>query len=206
MKKLLSLVLVTAMLMLAFTACERTVDPGDSDKNKLDRDYYYASIDVSGYGTIIVELDAKAAPITVANFIELVKSGFYNGLTFHRVVENFMIQGGDPDGNGRGSSENKIKGEFAENGWNNPISHERGVISMARWNNVNSASCQFFICNADATSLDGKYAAFGRVVEGMEVVDLITFATADYPNAGTAMDKTYQPVMSEVKMLDNYEK
>ena len=134
-------------------------------------------------GDIIIELDPSAAPITVANFQKLVSEGFYNGLTFHRVIENFMIQGGDPDGNGTGGSDQDIKGEFSANGVNNPIKHERGVISMARsgeqrdaYGNVidygyDTASSQFFIVHETSPHLDGQYAAFGRVLSGMEFVD-----------------------------------
>jgi peptidyl-prolyl cis-trans isomerase B (cyclophilin B) len=120
-----------------------------------------------------LELDAEAAPVTVANFLKLVGGGFYDGLIFHRVIQGFMIQGGDPLGNGTGGSRENIKGEFAANGHNNPISHKRGVISMARAQNPNSASSQFFIMHEDGEFLDGQYAAFGRVVEGIEVVDEI---------------------------------
>lgn len=133
-----------------------------------------AKISVEEFGDIVVELNPKAAPITVANFKELAGSGFYDGLTFHRIVKNFMIQGGDPKGDGTGGSDKKIKGEFALNGYNNPISHVRGVISMARAGySYDSASSQFFICHADSTFLDGGYAAFGRVIAGMDVVDAI---------------------------------
>lgn len=122
---------------------------------------------------IIVELDEKNAPITVANFKSLVEKKFYDGLIFHRVISGFMIQGGDPTGTGMGGSKDTIKGEFAHNGVNNPISHARGVISMARSMMYNSASSQFFICHADASFLDGEYAAFGKVIEGMDAVDAI---------------------------------
>jgi peptidyl-prolyl cis-trans isomerase B (cyclophilin B) len=122
---------------------------------------------------IKLELYPDAAPITVANFEKLVKEGFYDGLIFHRVIKNFMIQGGDPEGTGMGGADEKIKGEFLANGVNNPIKHERGVISMARSQMPNSASSQFFIVHKDAPHLDGQYAAFGRVVEGMDVVDEI---------------------------------
>lgn len=122
---------------------------------------------------IVIELDGKAAPVTTNNFKKLVESGFYDGLIFHRVISGFMIQGGDPTGTGMGGSKETIKGEFAVNGISNPISHKRGVISMARSMMYNSASSQFFICHADATFLDGQYAAFGKVVEGMETVDAI---------------------------------
>lgn len=138
-------------------------------------------IEVKGFGTIMVELDKEAAPKTVENFEKLVSEGFYDGLTFHRIIKGFMIQGGDPLGNGTGDSKVKIPGEFKSNGWDTPISHERGVISMARAQNPNSASCQFFIVHEDSKFLDGDYAAFGHVTEGMDVVDAI--ASVDtYPN------------------------
>ena len=132
---------------------------------------------VKDYGVIDIELDGKAAPITVKNFVKLVKAGFYDGLTFHRVMDGFMIQGGDPKGDGTGGS-TPIKGEFLLNGYNNPIAHERGVISMARrGGDYNSGSCQFFIVHqtseSNTRSLDDQYAAFGRVTSGMEVVDAI---------------------------------
>ena len=135
--------------------------------------------EMSDGGIIKIELDPKAAPITCANFEKLVSEGFYDGLIFHRVIAGFMIQGGDPTGTGMGGSDENIKGEFKINGINNPLSHKRGVISMARSQRYNSASSQFFICHADATFLDGQYAAFGHVVEGMEVVDRIANVATD---------------------------
>ena len=128
-------------------------------------------IEMDNGSMIKIELDPAAAPITVANFEKLVKEGFYDGLTFHRIIPGFMIQGGDPAGNGTGGSKENIKGEFASNGINNPLKHTRGVISMARAMDPDSASSQFFIMHADAPHLDGNYAAFGKVVEGMDVVD-----------------------------------
>ena len=130
-------------------------------------------IEMSDGGKIIVELDEKSAPLTVKNFQKLVAQHFYDGLIFHRVISGFMIQGGDPQGTGMGGSKETVKGEFRANGVNNPVSHERGIISMARSQFYNSASSQFFICHADAKFLDGQYAAFGKVVEGMDVVDRI---------------------------------
>lgn len=136
-------------------------------------------IEMENGGIIKLELDAKAAPITVANFEKLVKEGFYDGLIFHRVISGFMIQGGDPMGTGYGGSKETIKGEFRANGVDNPISHKRGVISMARSQMPNSASSQFFIMHQDGEFLDGNYAAFGRVVEGIEVVDEIASVATD---------------------------
>ena len=140
-----------------------------------------AIIDIKDFGTIKVELNPKEAPITVENFVKLAKSGFYNGLTFHRVIKGFMIQGGCPKGNGTGGPGYEIKGEFAANGVQNNISHKRGVISMARAYDPNSAGSQFFIMHKDGNFLDGQYAAFGETVEGIEVVDKVA-AVRTSPN------------------------
>lgn len=130
-------------------------------------------IEMQNGKAMFLQLYPEIAPLTCANFVRLVSRGFYNGLTFHRAVKNFMIQGGDPNGDGTGGSEENIFGEFSDNGYVNVISHKRGVISMARSSDPNSASSQFFICHADCQSLDGKYATFGKVISGMEVVDEI---------------------------------
>lgn len=163
---------------------------------------HHVSIEVREYGTINVELDADNAPITVTNFVNLAKSGFYDGLTFHRVIDGFMIQGGDPKGNGTGGSENRIKGEFQINGVTNNISHVRGTISMARSNSPDSASSQFFIMHKDNTKLDGKYAAFGTVTEGMDVVDKICKDVTDTDENGTITDKSKQPVITKIVVID----
>ncbi|MBP3919307.1 MAG: peptidylprolyl isomerase [Clostridia bacterium] len=147
-------------------------------------------IEMADGGIIKIELDPTAAPITCENFTKLVSEGFYDGLIFHRVISGFMIQGGDPTGTGMGGSDNTIKGEFAVNGVKNPLSHKRGVISMARSQRYDSASSQFFICHADADFLDGQYAAFGHVTEGMDVVDRI---------ASVATDRSDRP-KTEMKM------
>ena len=154
----------------------------------------HAEITVKDYGTIKLELDEGTAPITVENFIKLAKDGFYDGLTFHRIMDGFMIQGGDPLGNGTGGSKDKIKGEFTSNGVNNPISHVKGVISMARANDPNSASSQFFITVADSTFLDGSYAAFGRVTEGQEIADQIAKDAKPVDNNGM-IPAAAQPVI-----------
>lgn len=159
-----------------------------------DQVTYTARIDVKDYGTITVELDQEAAPITCANFVELANSGFYDGLTFHRIEPGFVIQGGDPNGNGTGGSEHDIVGEFAENGYKNDLSHVRGTISMARANDPNSASSQFFIVHEDSTFLDGKYAAFGTVTDGMDVVDAI----CEDASNGTLSEN---PVINSVTIL-----
>lgn len=200
MKKTLVFVLIlcTALVLpLALTACS-----GGGE------DVKYAEIKVRGYGSIIVKLDHSAAPITVDNFVKLAEEGFYDGLTFHRFVKDFVIQGGDPRGDGTGSSPDTIKGEFSENGVNNPIKHKRGTISMARSMSYNSASSQFFICVATSDgvsySLDGKYAAFGEVVSGMELVDRMMADVGDLPGAAYALDKENQPVMESVRIYDTY--
>ena len=136
-------------------------------------------IEMCDGNSIVVELDEKVAPLTVKNFQKLVSQHFYDGLIFHRVISGFMIQGGDPQGTGMGGSKETVKGEFRVNGVNNPLSHERGVISMARSQFYNSASSQFFICHADAKFLDGQYAAFGKVVQGIEEVDRIASTPTD---------------------------
>lgn len=138
------------------------------------------TIEMENGKKIKLELYPESAPITVANFEKLVKKGFYDGLCFHRVINGFMIQGGDPLGNGTGGADEDIKGEFAANGVKNDIKHVRGVISMARSMMPNSASSQFFIMHKDAPHLDGQYAAFGKVVEGIEVVDEIAEVATDF--------------------------
>ena len=158
---------------------------------------YTAIIEVGGYGTITLELDASAAPVTTENFVSLTREGFYDGLTFHRIIEGFMIQGGDPDGNGTGGSEQTIKGEFRENGVENSLSHTRGAISMARSNDYDSASSQFFIVHEDSTFLDGSYAAFGYVTEGMEVVDAIC-ADAEPIDGDGFIAPENQPVIQSI--------
>ena len=142
-----------------------------------------AIIEVEKFGTIEVELYKDAAPITVDNFVKLANKGFYNGLTFHRIIKGFMIQGGCPKGNGTGGPGYSIKGEFSANGVNNPIKHERGVISMARAMDPNSAGSQFFIMHQAAPHLDGQYAAFGKVTKGIEVVDAIASVQTNYFDA-----------------------
>ncbi|MBQ4382943.1 MAG: peptidylprolyl isomerase [Firmicutes bacterium] len=160
----------------------------------------YADITIKDYGTVTVELDANAAPITVANFVKLSESGFYDGLTFHRIMEGFMAQGGDPEGTGYGGSDETIKGEFAVNGVKNPLSHTRGTISMARSSmSYDSASSQFFIVHQDATFLDGQYAAFGHVTEGMDVIDKICTDARPIDNNGTIPAEA-QPVIESIRI------
>ena len=205
MKRIIALLLVFITL-LSFTACKK-------DKNKETEPtpprYVYVKMTVAEHGDIILKLDSKEAPETVENFVKLVNEGVYNGLTFHRVIEGFMIQGGDPKADGTGGSGQKIVGEFSANGYKNTIKHKRGVISMARSNAYNSASSQFFICNATNTSvsnLDGNYAAFGWVIFGMDVVDAITSTTAYYgDDNGKISNKSMQAVISEMKVITEEE-
>ena len=162
---------------------------------------HHAQIQVQDYGTIQVELDADTAPITVTNFVKLAQENFYDGLTFHRIIEGFMIQGGDPNGDGTGGSEENITGEFSSNGIENDISHERGVISMARASDPDSGSSQFFIVQADSQYLDGDYAAFGHVTEGMDVVDQIC-ADAEPTDGNGSIAADAQPVIESIVILD----
>lgn len=196
--KILALVLAALMLVLCFTGCEQAKE--DSSPYGI----HHAVIEVKDYGEIHLELDGDIAPRTVRNFVKLAKDGFYDGLTFHRVSKNFVIQGGDPEGNGSGGSDRNITGEFAENGIENELSHKRGVISMARrGDDMNSASSQFFIVLSDAAipSLDGKYASFGYVTKGMEVVDMIATLEPANPYSGL-LNPIEQPVITTIRIVD----
>lgn len=193
-QRFLAITLSALLIVFFCAACQEESGDGVVDGNHI----YYADIVVKDYGTIIVRLEPDAAPVTVQNFINLAQSGFYDGLTFHRIVAGFMIQGGDPQGNGYGGSETKIVGEFSSNGYDNPISHVRGVISMARAKDPNSASSQFFIVHRDnQPSLDGKYAAFGYVIEGMDVVDEIC-AVARPIDGNGGIAPAAQPVIESI--------
>ena len=183
------------------TTAEETTDASSEKDTELLTGLHRVTIDVKDYGTISLELDADTAPISVTNFINLAKDGFYDGLTFHRIISGFMIQGGDPKGNGTGGSDQTIKGEFSENGVENDISHVRGTISMARANDPDSASSQFFIVHEDSTFLDGQYAAFGHVTDGMDVVDAICENTPVQDNNGTVKADD-QPVITSVTVID----
>lgn len=162
---------------------------------------HHAEITVRDYGKITVALDAGAAPVTVENFMKLAKEGFYDGLTFHRIIDGFMIQGGDPNGNGTGGSEETVVGEFASNGHENPISHVKGVISMARAMDPDSGSSQFFITVADSTFLDGEYAAFGFVTDGMDTADRIAREAEPTDSNGTIPAEA-QPVIESIVITD----
>ena len=162
---------------------------------------HHAEIDIADYGTVSIELDGDTAPITVQNFMDLANSGFYDGLTFHRIIDGFMIQGGDPEGNGTGGSGNNIVGEFEANGYPNDIEHVKGVISMARAQDPDSASSQFFIMVADAPHLDGQYAAFGHVTSGQDIVDKIAADAQPLDSNGTIAPED-QPVITAIRIID----
>ncbi len=208
MKKLLYAMLCIMLVLSA--GCAKTNESGQqsgdvevqsSEDAPQSYGIVHVAIEVKDYGTITVELDGTNAPITVSNFISLVKDGFYDGLTFHRIISGFMIQGGDPAGNGTGGSDKTIKGEFSLNGVENPLSHTRGAISMARSKNYDSASSQFFIVHEDSTFLDGEYAVFGYVTDGMDIVDRICADTPVVDNNGT-VEKEDQPIIVSIKIID----
>ena len=207
MRKLLSICL--AALVLSLAGCGKTSVVGITTTSKAPAaneesqgvGTHHAEIEIQDYGTITVELDGDAAPITVQNFMDLANAGFYDGLTFHRIISGFMMQGGDPNGNGTGGSENTIKGEFSANGVENPLSHTRGAISMARAQAPDSASSQFFICHADSTFLDGQYACFGYVTDGMDVVDAVCEAAQPTDDNGT-ISADQQPVITAIRVID----
>ena len=216
MKKTLCLLLSLALL-LALCACgaRTTAAPDPSaapavesaapetavSETASEATLRHAEITIRDYGTIKLELDSAAAPLTVANFCALAERGFYDGLTFHRIMDGFMIQGGDPKGNGTGGADEKIRGEFLQNGVPNPISHVKGVISMARSQDPDSASSQFFITVADATFLDGAYAAFGHVTEGMEIAEQLARDARPIDNNGT-IPASEQPVIESIVITD----
>lgn len=195
---------IVAVLIILFIIISCALSSRGKEENEeveLMSGKHNVVIDVRDFGIISLELDADIAPITVTNFIYLVNKNFYDGLTFHRIIENFMIQGGDPLGDGTGGSQTKIKGEFSSNGVENSISHVRGVISMARSNDMNSASSQFFIVHKDSKFLDGDYAAFGHVTSGMEVVDKIAESVKPTDSNGTVISSN-QPVIETIRVVD----
>lgn len=211
MKKLVNITL-TFLLAISLVGCSNEEEesggmiPLEQDTPDINYDdcltgQYNIEILVDGFGLIELTLDADLAPLTVTNFISLVEEGFYDGLTFHRIIDGFMIQGGDPLGNGMGGSDETIIGEFSSNGIENDLSHERGVISMARSSANDSASSQFFIMHETATHLDGSYAAFGVVTSGMDVVDAIVEAATVEDSNGTVASEN-QPVITSIEVVD----
>ena len=211
--RMIAAFLLTALLTGCAGSAQTTSGTSDASDNKqnetmeaaeeeLITETVYVEMEVENYGTVKLELDGAAAPITVTNFVNLVNSHFYDGLTFHRIMDGFMIQGGDPTGTGFGGSSKTIKGEFAKNGFNNPISHKTGTISMARSSAMDSASSQFFICVADNEFLDGGYAAFGHVTEGLDIVKKIASDAKPVDDNGT-INPEDQPVIKSMKIIEN---
>lgn len=202
MKKVICSLLCLLLIFTGFTACNSDKNNDDASNPVADTasGLHHVEMVIKDYGTVKLELNADEAPITVENFLSLAESGFYDGVPFHRLDKDFVLQGGDPDGDGYGGSDNPIKGEFAINGVQNEIKHKRGVISMARTQDYNSASSQFFICLDDTTAgiLDGQYAAFGYITEGMEVIDEICNTTPE----SDKLPKADQPIIETIKVID----
>ena len=203
MKRKIGIAAAIILALFVVTGCQKQEEtPKKSEQKKTEASEellsgtHHAEIQVKDYGTITVELDADTAPITVTNFVNLAKDGFYDNLTFHRIMDGFMIQGGDPNGDGTGGADQTIKGEFSSNGVENEISHTRGTISMARAQDPDSASSQFFIVQEDSDYLDGNYAAFGHVTSGMEIVDQICKDVPVEDDNGTVKAEN-QPVIEK---------
>lgn len=210
-KKGLACFLILGVMAAALGACGKEEEDQDesgtgnelvsSVQEEAEPDRHHVEITIKDYGTITVELYREAAPITVDNFLKLAGEGFYDGLTFHRIINTFMMQGGDPEGTGYGGADEMIKGEFASNGVENNLSHTRGAISMARSSSKDSASSQFFIVHQDSPHLDGDYACFGYVTEGIEVVDAVCENTPVTDGDGYVA-KENQPVIESIKVID----
>ena len=186
------------LTVVSLVGCSSSKTTEKTKKTKTLKGNYQVEIKIKDYGTICAEIDADTAPITVTNFVNLCKNHFYDGLTFHRIIKDFMIQGGDPNGDGTGGSEETIKGEFSDNGVENPLKHTRGALSMARSQDNDSASSQFFIVQKTASHLDGQYAVFGYVYEGMDIVDKICDDVQVEDNNGTVA-KENQPVIESIR-------
>lgn len=208
MKRKIGIAAAIILALFVVTGCQKQEEtPKKSEQKKTEASEellsgtHHAEIQVKDYGTITVELDADTAPITVTNFVNLAKDGFYDNLTFHRIMDGFMIQGGDPNGDGTGGADQTIKGEFSSNGVENEISHTRGTISMARAQDPDSASSQFFIVQEDSDYLDGNYAAFGHVTSGMEIVDQICKDVPVEDDNGTVKAEN-QPVIDKITITD----
>lgn len=204
---LLALVLTLSFILVSCGSVDDESAEGEltpSDENTAPEDFegdYTVELKIKDYGTITLELDSDTAPITVENFVTLARDGFYDGLTFHRIIENFMIQGGDPEGTGFGGSDKEIEGEFSSNGYINNLKHTRGAISMARSKAPNSASSQFFIVHKDSPHLNGDYACFGYVTKGMNIVDKICADAEPTDNNGT-IPKSAQPKIESVTVTE----
>ncbi len=199
---LFAVLLLSALLL---TACKQEEKDFQQDsivgESQEDLELHHVEIQIKDKGSIYVELDATHAPLTVENFLKLAENGFYDGLTFYRIMNGFMMQGGDPEGDGTGGSGEPIKGEFSENGVDNPLSHTRGAISMARTSDPDSASSQFFIMHQDGTYLDGQYACFGYVTEGMDIVDDICENTTGQDKNGIVPEEN-RPVIEKIAVID----
>ncbi|MBR6745283.1 MAG: peptidylprolyl isomerase, partial [Clostridia bacterium] len=214
MKKIPALILIAILCLLCLCSCNEKSSGNETygekfvagiDMNTKNHNLHFVEITVKNYGIITLTLDETIAPTTVRNFIKLANEGFYDGLTFHRIMDGFMMQGGDPNADGSGGSPEKIKGEFISNGFYNALPHARGVISMARLSYPNdSASSQFFIVHRDSYFLDGDYAAFGWVTSGMEFVDAICEETPVTDNNGTVLKKK-QPEILSVRVVGSQE-
>lgn len=201
-KRFVSILLAGIMCVIMLAGCAgEDAQKNTETKEELLTGKHHVEINIKDKGTISVELDADVAPITVTNFVNLAQKGFYDGLTFHRIIEGFMMQGGDPKGDGTGGSDEKIKGEFSSNGVENSISHTRGTISMARSQAKDSASSQFFIMHQDYTGLDGDYAAFGHVTDGMDIVDDICENTTGQ-DANGVVPQENRPVIESIVVID----
>lgn len=186
------------LTVVSLVGCSSSKTTEKTKKTKTLKGNYQVEIKIKDYGTIYAEIDADTAPITVTNFVNLCKNHFYDGLTFHRIIKDFMIQGGDPNGDGTGGSKETIKGEFSDNGVENPLKHTRGALSMARSQDNDSASSQFFIVQKTASHLDSQYAVFGYVYEGMDIVDKICDDVQVEDNNGTVA-KENQPVIESIR-------
>lgn len=186
------------LTVVSLVGCSSSKTTEKTKKTKTLKGNYQVEIKVKDYGTIYAEIDADTAPITVTNFVNLCKNHFYDGLTFHRIIKDFMIQGGDPNGDGTGGSDETIKGEFSDNGVENPLKHTRGALSMARSQDNDSASSQFFIVQKTSSYLDGQYAVFGYVYEGMDIVDKICDDVQVEDSNGTVA-KENQPVIESIR-------
>lgn len=186
------------LIVVSLVGCSSSKTTEKTKKTKTLKGNYQVEIKIKDYGTIYAEIDADTAPITVTNFVNLCKNHFYDGLTFHRIIKDFMIQGGDPNGDGTGGSDETIKGEFTDNGVENPLKHTRGALSMARSQDNDSASSQFFIVQKTASHLDGQYSVFGYVYEGMDIVDKICDDVQVEDNNGTVA-KENQPVIESIR-------
>ncbi len=198
MKIKLSALLISICLLFWLCGCESGL-PYEKDEKLYGN--HTAIMTIKDFGEVKLELYGDIAPVTVANFVKLVNKGFYDGLTFHRAIEGYMIQGGDPNGDGTGNTATRIYGEFKNNGFENKLSHKKGVLSMARSRDYNSATCQFFIMVGDETRLDGDYAAFGKVVEGMDIIESV-MATVKTNDPNGLISSKNQPVIEKIEMVE----